>query len=289
MPTQSPKTYLVQGVRIDALTMDEAAATIVQRATSRHQPACYVVKPYVEFMDQASRSPHLARLLNQSWLSLPDAVSLQWATTFLYGGKPSLWRVIKLGAAIVLRPATLRNYIPEKFGGSVFTWRLLEQCEQAGAQVYLIGSPKGGSIAITRSKIEARLPQIKIVGTRPGSLSGKSGPGLLRILNEKGVEAELVKDLISKRPDIILVGMGFPIQEEIMAKVAPQLKHGILIGEGGTFDYDSFGGVRRKAPQTIQRSGLEWLWRLMQEPSRIRRQLAIPRFIWSVYRSTRKR
>jgi N-acetylglucosaminyldiphosphoundecaprenol N-acetyl-beta-D-mannosaminyltransferase len=126
-----------------------------------------------------------------------------------------------------------------------------------------------------------------VVGSWPGVLEGMQGAALRAALPHEPVEAELVTDLHATRPDLILVGMGFPLQEELMAKLAPQLSHGVLIGEGGTFDYDSFGGVRTRAPRWVQTIGLEWLWRLATEPSRWRRQLAIPRFIWTVYRSSK--
>jgi N-acetylglucosaminyldiphosphoundecaprenol N-acetyl-beta-D-mannosaminyltransferase len=59
--------------------------------------------------------------------------------------------------------------------------------------------------------------------------------------------------------------------------------HGVFIGEGGTFDFESFGGERKRAPQWVQRVGLEWLWRLILQPGRILRQLAVPRFIYRVW------
>jgi N-acetylglucosaminyldiphosphoundecaprenol N-acetyl-beta-D-mannosaminyltransferase len=79
--------------------------------------------------------------------------------------------------------------------------------------------------------------------------------------------------------------MGFPLQERIISRLAEHLKHGVLIGEGGTFDYEQFGGTRTKAPAIMQRLGLEWFWRLILEPNRIKRQLAIPRYIWRIWRA----
>jgi N-acetylglucosaminyldiphosphoundecaprenol N-acetyl-beta-D-mannosaminyltransferase len=221
-------------------------------------------------------------------LSLPDGVSTQWAAAYLYGGRRSWWRSLGLLSGIVLRPAALRRQIPERFGGTVFAWQLLEAAATKKLRIYLIGSPSHSKIETAAQVISGRLPALKMVGTWPGRLGGKSGSALRQALEASPVEADLVADLRAKRPDIILVGMGFPLQEELMAKLTPQLKHGVLIGEGGTFDYDSFGGGRRKAPPAMQRAGLEWLWRLVQEPARWHRQLAIPRFTVKVYRSGRQ-
>jgi N-acetylglucosaminyldiphosphoundecaprenol N-acetyl-beta-D-mannosaminyltransferase len=276
------KQYEILGVSVDALTLAQAATQIVDRAAE--PGACYVTKPYVEFLDRAAIDPKLRRLLNDGCLCLPDGVSLQWAAQYLYGGPPGIMRAFGLAAAIVVRPAIIRQLIPEKFGGATFTWELLEHCAAADRSVYLVGSPQSGDIAHTAYFISHRLPSLRIAGTWPGKLAGKGGRALERALENEAVEQDLAADLRAKRPDIVLVGMGFPLQEKLMAKLTPQLDHGVLVGEGGTFDYDSFGGRRRRAPGWLRRIGLEWLWRLLLEPHRWRRQLAIPRFMWTVYR-----
>ncbi len=247
--------------------------------------AQYVVKPYVEFFDRAYHDPEIRVLLNHAWLRLPDGVSAQWAAAYL-AGPPKLSRALKLAINIITNPQAINNPLPEKFGGAVFTWRLLEACANHHLTVYLIGSPKSGTIKQTAQSIRKRLPQLAIVGTWPGHWGGMEGGHLRARLQTAPLEAKLLADLQKQRPHIVLVGMGFPLQEELMAKLVPQLSQGVLIGEGGTFDYDSFGGKRAKAPAWIQRSGLEWLWRLLFEPSRWKRQLAIPRFMWTVYRSS---
>lgn len=288
MATTHNDHYQILGVRIDALTLEAAAERIVARAGDTKQAASYVVKPYVEFLDPAHLNPHTRNLLNNSWLSLPDGVSTQWAAAYLYGGKPSWWRVMGLGSSIIFRPRAVTALVPEKFGGTRFTWRLLEAAATHNLRVYLVGSPRDGDIGHTAAAIQNHLPSLQVVGTWPGQLDGLHGAELLKALPEREVERDLAADLKAKRPDIILVGMGFPLQEELMAKLTPQLSHGVLIGEGGTFDYDSFGGRRRKAPAAIQNIGLEWLWRLLQEPKRTGRQLAIPRFVWTVYRASKR-
>ncbi|HET9050146.1 MAG TPA: WecB/TagA/CpsF family glycosyltransferase, partial [Candidatus Dormibacteraeota bacterium] len=101
-------------------------------------------------------------------------------------------------------------------------------------------------------------------------------------------EDALVARLRDERPGVVLVGMGFPAQERLMARLVPRLDHGVLIGEGGTFDYTEFGGATRRAPAALRRAGLEWLWRLVLEPARWRRQLAIPRFVRRVWRESRR-
>lgn len=286
MSTKKTSTESIEilGVRIDALKMAPAIQLITERGADRQAPAVYVTKPYVEFLAQAHKNHSLIELLNAAWLSLPDAVSLQWAAAYLAGPR-HWWRIVTLGASIVFKPSIVRDQIPEKFAGANFTWKLLEACGDKGLRVYLIGSPHKSDISVTARTIKEKLPSLNLVGMWPGRLKGLSGKALSKALTAQPVEDALVADLLTKQPDIVLVGMGFPLQEQLMAKLAPQLKHGVLIGEGGTFDYDSFGGARRRAPVSAQNLGLEWLWRLLLEPKRLARQLAIPRFIWAVYRS----
>jgi N-acetylglucosaminyldiphosphoundecaprenol N-acetyl-beta-D-mannosaminyltransferase len=79
------------------------------------------------------------------------------------------------------------------------------------------------------------------------------------------------------------------VQERLMARLAPRLDHGVLIGEGGSFDFRELGGGIRRAPVPWRRLGLEWAWRLLREPWRLRRQLAIPRFVLAVQREATRR
>ncbi len=312
--TSFPKVNLL-GVEVDAVTMKQAAAFIVARAADRSQPAGYVVKPYVEFLDRADepvavaqdgRTTTIRALLNDAELSLADGVALLWAAHFLYGGsqpgqkppaatpKPPVTRglrgLIRLKLtllAIVFRPAALRKPLPERFAGTNFAWPMLEAAAAAatGLKVFLIGSPADGSIEQTAAAIRRQLPGVNIVGLLPGRDPAAGGR---REVTTAWLDATAAA-LNAADPDLTLVGMGFPLQERVMAALAPRLSHGLLVGEGGTFDYESFGGRRPKAPALFQATGTEWLWRLILEPRRLKRQLAIPRFIWKIWRAGRNR
>ena len=284
--TSYPK-YLVDGVEIDAISIDAATRYIVQVASEPSTHACYVAKPYVEFF-AAREDPRVRGLLNQAELCLPDGVSLNWATTFLYGTHHHWWDVVATGAQLVFRPKAAYAFLPDRFAGPNVTWPLLERCEQANLRVLLMGSPKHGSIIETANVIRRHLPNITIVGALKGEIGGLRGAELLEGLRA-GISIETVAEEIrSHKPDVILVGMGFPLQETLMAQLQGLLSHGVMIGEGGTFDYQSFGGQAARAPQFMQKLGIEWLWRLIREPSRIRRQIEIPRFIWRIYRSSHR-
>lgn len=267
MSENNPRVTIL-GINVDAVPIETAIDKIIKRSS---QPgSCYVVKPYVEFFSSEEHT----ELLNEAWLSLPDGVDLQWAAHFQQTSG-SFWQLMKSLTQIVVQPGKIKTVIPDKFAGINFTWPLLEAAAENNRSVFLVGSPQKGSISQTENALKNSIPDLKIAGTFPGR-------------DEDGnfshhMEDELLQVLHEETPDIVLLGLGFPLQERVMQGLHKQLDHGVLIGEGGTFDYRKFGGSRKKAPPVIQNAGLEWLWRLMLEPKRLRRQLAIPRFIVRVY------
>jgi N-acetylglucosaminyldiphosphoundecaprenol N-acetyl-beta-D-mannosaminyltransferase len=268
------------GLEVDALNIEEAIDYIIDRAIDPIAPASYVVKPYVEFMDKAAGDPALRDLLNDAELSLPDGVALLWGAHFLYGGRRSWWRFWLTLFQITTRPKALQRTLPERIAGINFTWPLLQAAAHANASVFLIGKESPRDIILTSKAIQEEIPELQVAGVYSGrDLSRPRGDvsdaWLLDVINT----------LQRTKPDLILVGMGFPLQERIISRLAEHLKHGVLIGEGGTFDYEQFGGTRAKAPAVMQHLGLEWFWRLILEPNRIKRQLAIPRYIWRIWRA----
>ena len=267
--TRFPKCSVL-GLEVDAVTITEAIDHIVGLAGDAASGPRYVVKPYVEFVPVARRRPEVMELLNNAELCLADGVALQWAAAYQHR-KRGLVALLRSLADIVVAPNQLRDPIAERHGGANFTLPLLRRCADAGLGVYLIGSPTRNPIDVTADHLRQQLPALRITGMASGHLSADD-------------EVQVVAELRAVRPDIVLVGMGFPRQEELIARVIPSVDHGIFIGEGGTFDYQEFGGGVRRAPALLQRAGLEWAWRLALQPSRFRRQLAIPRFIADVYR-----
>ncbi|MGA2282654.1 MAG: WecB/TagA/CpsF family glycosyltransferase [Candidatus Dormibacteria bacterium] len=265
----------VLGVPVDPLTVAEAVTRIAERAADPTSAPAYVIKPYVEFFGRRADSA-VRRIFEGAWLSLADGVAVQWAAAYARRRQHRPADLLPSLAAIVLRPATVSAVVPERVAGVTLTLALLERCREQGLGVFLIGSPKHNPITRTARHLERALPGLRVLGTAPGRV-------------DPAGDAELLGALRRRRPDIILVGLGFPAQERLMARLAPRLDHGVLVGEGGSFDYRELGGDIRRAPGAIRRLGLEWLWRLLREPWRLRRQLAIPQFVLAVQRQARRR
>lgn len=285
MPAEFPKagerdTVNVLGVAFDTLTIAEAIKLITTVAADPQSRPAYVVKPYVEFLDAAAKSSDVAALLSGAALSLPDGIAPIWAAHYLYAGPRTPARFISSLVSIPLRPAPLFWPLPERIGGINFTMPLLEEAARLKLSVALIGSPGHGDIARTAHYLSTHVSGLKICAALDGR-DRASNPGTV---NTDWTD-DVARKLTSARADIILVGMGFPLQERVMADLAGRLGHGVMIGEGGSFDFTAFGGTRPKAPRLIQRLNIEWLWRLILQPSRITRQLAVPRVIYRVWRS----
>jgi exopolysaccharide biosynthesis WecB/TagA/CpsF family protein len=263
----------ILGVAVDPLTVAEAVDRIMERAADPSSPPAYVLKPYVEFFGPGA-TPEVRAIFDGAWLSLADGVAIQWAAAYERRPGHGALDLLRALAAIVLRPRSVTTVVPERVAGATLTLALLRACRDRGLGVFLIGSPKHNSISHTARYLEGVLPGLRIVGTAPGRVDPAADTGLL---------AELRR----RRPDLILVGVGFPAQERLMARLSPQLSHGVLIGEGGSFDFREMGGGIRRAPGPVRRLGLEWFWRLLREPRRLGRQLAIPRFVLAVQREAR--
>jgi len=171
--------------------------------------------------------------------SFRQILNASWLTT--PDGMPLVW----LGP-----PGVERVYGPDL---------LLAVCDtgrQVGLTHYFYGGNPGVAEEL-KAKLIARFPGLAVVGTFT--------PPFRPI--DTAEAAALRADVARARPDIVWVGLGTPKQERFMAEFAPTLDAGVLIGVGAAFDFHS--GRVRQAPRWMQRSGLEWVFRLGTEPRRL--------------------
>lgn len=270
----------VLNIEVDNLGITQAIDLLMERLDK--PGAAYIVKPHIQHVEAAIRQADIAGIINRAYLALPDGVSINWAA---YYGQETRHRAVDVASSffkIVSQPLDLHLVLPNHSWGTNFTWSLLEACAREGRSLFLVGSPRVGSIEQTADYLRSQIPGLKIVGTMCGR-DNQTG------YFSSDLQQKLLKQLQAVEPDFTLVGLGFPRQERAIAELAPQIKRGLLIGEGGTFDFAMFGGKIKKAPIFMQHRGLEWLWRLLIDPRRLVRQMAIPRFIWHVYRANRSK
>jgi N-acetylglucosaminyldiphosphoundecaprenol N-acetyl-beta-D-mannosaminyltransferase len=186
------------------------------------------------------------------------AAALRDATLVLPDGMPVVWAANMLGANL-----SDRVYGPE------LMLRYSDRCAERGHRVWLYGGRDQGSLVQLALNLRRRHPGINIVG-------GYSPP--FRPMTEEEEDA-LVDQINDARADVLWVGIGVPKQEKWMARMRERLDAPVLIGVGAAFDFHA--GLVPQAPLWMQRLGLEWLFRLVQEPRRLwRRYLRYnPRFV----------
>lgn len=168
------------------------------------------------------------------------------------------------GAGVVLGAKLLGTPLKEKVAGIDFAHRLMERCSKTEKTFYFLGG-KPGVAEKAAQAMTARYPGLKIVGTGDGYFQD---------------EHAVVAAINEKKPDILFVCLGFPKQERFMAEHRKELQVGLMMGLGGSLD--GFAGNVKRAPGWMIRCNLEWLYRLIQEPSRFGRMLRLPKFLWRV-------
>jgi N-acetylglucosaminyldiphosphoundecaprenol N-acetyl-beta-D-mannosaminyltransferase len=176
-------------------------------------------------------------------------------------GQPLVWALKALG-----HPLEDRVYGPE------LMQRACERAEREGTRFYLYGGRNDEALAQLKDNLRAAYPGLQIAG-------GYSPP--FRELTAAEEDA-LAAEINASEADVVWVGIGVPKQEKWMARMRDRLDAPVLIGVGAAFDFHA--GLVPQAPAAMQRLGLEWLYRLCQEPRRLWRRYARynPRFVWGV-------
>ncbi|MGH8935435.1 MAG: WecB/TagA/CpsF family glycosyltransferase [Acidimicrobiia bacterium] len=247
MSTSLPRVDVL-GVGISAITMSMAVDQIGRWIESGQQH--YVCVTGVHGVMESQSDPELLRIHNRSGLTTPDGMPMVWASRWAGAGQVE------------------RVYGPDL---------MLEVCDRAaelGWTSYFYGGREGVPEMLAL-RLSERFPGLKVVGTH-------SPP--FRPLSEDE-DRMLVEHINRADPDILWVGLSTPKQERWMASHLDRVRARVLIGVGAAFDIHA--GLLPQAPRWMQRSGVEWLYRLYQEPGRLwRRYLANnPRFLARVVMS----
>ncbi len=199
-----------------------------------------------EFVMEAQRNARFRAVLEQADLCVADGVGLLWAAR-------------RQGRSL-----------PERVTGSDALPLIAERAAAAGWRLFLLGAGPGVAEQAGRL-LEARYGRGIIAGAYAGSPDPAEAP-------------EIIRRIRAARPDVLFVAYGAPKQDLWIAEHRDELGVPVMMGVGGAFDH--LVGVRRRAPRWVQRLNLEWLFRLITQPWRWRRQLALPRFVWAVWRGT---
>lgn len=220
----------VLGVGISAINMAQALDVVENALQSRTKG--YVAVTGVHGVTVAQEDERFRNILNRALLCTPD-------------GMPMVW----------LGKLAGRKHMSRVYGPDL----MLEVCkltQRTGHSHFFFGGDEGVASEL-KSKLEERFPGLKVAGTftppfRPFSTE------------ERHQLSKLVADA---KPDIIWVGLSTPKQEQFMAEFLPELDATLMFGVGAAFNFHT--GRVRQAPRWMQRSGLEWFYRVCQEPRRL--------------------
>jgi N-acetylglucosaminyldiphosphoundecaprenol N-acetyl-beta-D-mannosaminyltransferase len=240
-------TVPILNIPFHAMTFDEALSLL---QSFLEEPRNHIIAtPNPEAVMQARRERDFYRALLDADLRLADGVGILWASKFQKG-----------------------NAIPERVRG-IDTCRALFKTLSGQHRIttafFLGGAP--GVAEAAKENVEKHYPAIRVVGLSDG------------FLNEEK-EKKVVHEINALKPEILLVCMGMP-KQELWAVKHRDLPVKLTLCLGGSIDI--LAGTLALTPEWLRKLGLEWLHRLIRQPSRIKRMMDLPRFVLAVLRESR--
>ena len=245
MGEHSASRVNILGIGITPVHMDGTLQTISHYIEENMR--AYICVTSVNGVMESQKDSELRTIHNNAGMVTPDGMPLVWLS-HLFG----------------------YNHVERVYGPDL----MLAVCENStkkGYRHFLYGG-KQGVPELLAKQLKILFPDICIVGTY-------SPP--FRPLTE-GEDKEIIQKINHANADIVWVGLSTPKQEKWMAAHINKLNAPVLIGVGAAFDFHA--GIKKQAPRWMQRSGLEWLFRLLNEPRRLWRRYLIynPQFLWLI-------
>lgn len=235
-------TVRILGIDIDNINIDEAGNLTKELIEKSNKTCKVVVAPNTEFIMMAQKDEEFYRILQNADLATPDSVGV------MIGGK--------------LQKKPFKQRIP----GQSYFRKILEIGEKEGWSFYMLGG-KDEVPKLATENIKKIYPNLNVVGYHEGFF-------------EKDSEEKVIEEINNLQPNVLFVAMGAPLQEKWINKNKDKLKVDIAAGQGGTFDYEA--GKIKRAPQIVQKLCIEWLWRLILQPSRIKRMIVLPIYLFKI-------
>lgn len=235
----------IMGVQIDNIDFNEARKKIENYLKSDKLNVIYTPNP--EIVMRAKEDESLVNMLNRADLVTADGIGLIYAAKI--------------------------NKVPlkERVTGFDMSMEMLKIANRDGLGIYLLGGAEGISKKASEN-IKKDYPNIKVLGNHSGFFKGSHTGN-----KDDKEELSILEEINRVKPDIIFVGMGFPRQEIWIDENRSRITGKVIIGNGGVMDI--LAGKVNRAPKVFQKLGLEWLYRLITNPSRIKRQIILPKFM----------
>lgn len=238
----------ILGINIDKVDMKEALKRSIEKIEKKEK--FFVVTPNSEIIVNAVKDDKLFDLINSADMVVADGIGVVLASKIV--GKP----------------------LQERVTGIDLLENLIEYASKNNKKVFLLGG-KEGVAEKAKERLEKKYNNLQIVGTHNGYYKG-----LHNGYEDSEEEKKVVEKINQLSPDMLFVCMGSPSQEYFIKKYINEIDSSFFMGAGGSLDVIS-GNVKR-APEFYQKNGLEWLYRLMKEPTRIGRIMKLPLFMIKV-------
>jgi N-acetylglucosaminyldiphosphoundecaprenol N-acetyl-beta-D-mannosaminyltransferase len=220
------------------------ALTYIDHIIQSNEKDNYILAINAEKIIALQKDPFLKQMAENASLLVPDGIGAVLAVKLLYGIKIS------------------------RVPGADLMQNICKEAARRGYRIFIYGAKEDvNKDAVERLK--RTYPGLNIVGRCSGYISEEKMNELVNQINESGA-------------DILFVALGSPKQEKWMQDYLPRLNIKVCQGIGGTLD--TIVGRVKRAPESFQKLGLEWLYRLLKEPRRIRRQLVLPVFVLKVFK-----
>ncbi|MGI8909024.1 MAG: WecB/TagA/CpsF family glycosyltransferase [Rubrobacteraceae bacterium] len=224
----------ILGVGVDPVTVDELREEVLRLAGE--DGLSLVLNANAHCLNLSYRDPAMRDFLNRADVVFCD------------------------GVGVMVAARLLGERIPERITYADWAWRLAAFAEAEGLSLYFLGA-RPGVAAKAAKNLEERHPRLKVVGVRHGYFDHAVG---------SRENAAVVREINAQEPDILLVGLGMPLQERWLMENRRNLNARVALAGGAVFDYVS--GDLRRGPRLLTDNGFEWLARLLMKPGRLWRR-----------------
>jgi N-acetylglucosaminyldiphosphoundecaprenol N-acetyl-beta-D-mannosaminyltransferase len=232
---ESSRGYVdLLGVRIDKVTTDDVLTKVEEFVAERGKRT--IMYANVHVVNEASKDKELMEVLNQADVVYPD------------------------GHGVVLGARMLGDELPPRMTGADWIYDLCALAERKDYSLYIIaGEP--GTLEQAGKELGKRFPRLRILGISDG------------FFHTRGEAPKVISDVNAKKPHIVFIGMGTPIQEKFTSAYRQEMEAPVCWVVGALFDY--VAGRMRRGPRWMLDHGMEWLCRLVFEPRRLWRRYLI--------------
>jgi len=231
----------ILGVKVNNLKFKEVEKIIEN--TLKYKDKKTIFTPNTEIIMMCQKDLELRKIINSGDLVTPDGIGLIYASKLYRAG------------------------LDERVTGFDLSMKLLELSKDKDYKVYFLGG-KPGIAKRAKLNLEDEVYD-NIIGYHHGYFFNDT--------KYEKIEENIINKINELETNILFVGFGSPKQEKWISKNINKIKANIIIGNGGTIDV--LAGKVNRAPGIYQKLGLEWLYRLIQDPKRIKRQISIPKFL----------